>query len=633
MFRNATLGKRIGFGFAMLSVLTIAVGTTGYLGLARVLSVTEFYKNTNVIKGIVASVKEHTDQYLLYNYTEAREKQEAAGKQAFAQIEKGQRFIREMVASSALDDEEKERIGNAGREMTRYGDALNQYVASETNKIAAIQEAEKLSADVAGHIEKGALWVDDLRVAHEVLTADMSAYFNRPLESIWQRVAADLEKAKKAADEWYVKIENSDELRAVGDAIKSVGQALETALTGYHREVKDQEGYHALMIEHKGRFEKICAELDRASAEKLQRQTRSSLVWMFIIIGAALLIAVLYSFLTIRNIVERTGRIVDGVNEGTEHMITASGQVSSASQALAGAAGEQASSLEETSSSLEELASMTKQNADNAQQADILTNEAGQMVKDVSEKLAQMTRAVDDIGRNSEETSKIIKTIDEIAFQTNLLALNAAVEAARAGEHGAGFAVVADEVRALAMRSAEAAKNTNDLIGNTVNSVKEGSRLNEEVNESFKKNAEIVGKTSDLASEIAAASQEQAQGIEQINKAVAEMDKVTQQNAANAEESASASEEMRAQAEAMKDIIGSLIALVGGNRNGMKTQSKEPVADTAIRTVPKVISSGLRKALPSPAAKGGGKRLPSRDGEEVRPEEVIPMEEGDFKNF
>ncbi len=625
MFRNLTLGKRIGFGFGVLSVLMIFVGIMGYFGLTQVLGVTEFYRNTSAVKSMVASVKGETDQYLLYNYGEAREKQAAAKGRAFAQIEKGQGFIREMVESSALDEEAKNRIVEAEKELSRYRDAFNSYVTAEQNKMDAARRAGELTGGLADNIIKADFQVRDLQVAEEVLEADISAYLNRPLETYWQKITVDLEKFKKASEDWYFRVENSDELRAFGDAIKKIGADLEAVLIQYHKEVVNQDGYQALMDKHKANIEKICAQLEDSSAEQLRRQARSSLIWMAGVIGVALLIAFLYSLFAIRNIVHRTRKVADAVKEGTDQITAASGQVASSSQALAEAAGEQASSLEETSSSLEELASMTKQNADNAQQADGLTNEAKRMANDVSEKLAQMTKAVEDIGKNSEETSKIIKTIDEIAFQTNLLALNAAVEAARAGEAGAGFAVVADEVRALAMRSAEAAKNTSDLIGNTVGSVKEGARLNAEVNESFKKNAEIVGKTSDLVGEIAAASQEQAQGIEQINKAIAEMDKVTQQNAANAEESASASEEMSAQAEAMRNTLEDLIILVGESRNGKDGHS------AANR---KIIPSGFRKALPPTVLKGRERHTPAPEGrKEISPEEVIPMEEKDFKDF
>jgi methyl-accepting chemotaxis protein len=239
--------------------------------------------------------------------------------------------------------------------------------------------------------------------------------------------------------------------------------------------------------------------------------------------------------------------------------------------------------------------------------------------------MQSLTGSMKEIIAASEETSKIIKTIDEIAFQTNLLALNAAVEAARAGEAGAGFAVVAEEVRNLAMRAADAAKNTSVLIEGTVKKIKDGSNLVIKTNEAFAEVAISASKVGELVGEIAAASQEQAQGIDQINKAVAEMDKVTQQTAANAEESASASEEMNAQAEQMKHISSTLLNIIGGSANGVGNDTSVDIQ----------VKKGIRGALAAVTArKGIGKDVvPYKKAKGVRPDQVIPLEEGQFKDF
>ncbi|RPH49325.1 MAG: hypothetical protein EHM85_14235, partial [Desulfobacteraceae bacterium] len=264
-------------------------------------------------------------------------------------------------------------------------------------------------------------------------------------------------------------------------------------------------------------------QMNRDAAANTARKAEAAANFMKVFALIAMLtgvgLAMALGFLITRSTVGPIRRIISGLTEGAGQVASASGQVSSASQSLAEGASEQAASIEETSSSLEEMSSMTKQNADNATQADNLMKESKQMVATANDSMGSLTESMKEISVASEETAKIIKTIDEIAFQTNLLALNAAVEAARAGEAGAGFAVVADEVRNLAMRAADAAKNTANLIEGTVKKVKDGSALVARTNEAFGEVAASATKVAQLVSEIAAASNEQSQGIDQVNKA------------------------------------------------------------------------------------------------------------------
>jgi methyl-accepting chemotaxis protein len=270
---------------------------------------------------------------------------------------------------------------------------------------------------------------------------------------------------------------------------------------------------------------------------------------------------------------------------------------------------------------------MVKQNADNAAQAKALVTGARQVAEKVGGHMSNMVASIQEVTQSSEETGKIIKTIDEIAFQTNLLALNAAVEAARAGEAGAGFAVVADEVRNLAMRAAEAAKHTASLIENTIMTVRKSSDFTQNTLEAFKESRAISSKIAQLVDEIAAASHEQAQGIDQINKAVAEMDKVTQSTAASAEESASASEELNAQAEQMKSYVADLSAVIDGSTQksiGHQTTSRHESFNTR---------GEVRKHLALTSKPEGKREKGFTKGKVLRPEQVIPMGEGKFKDF
>ena len=355
--------------------------------------------------------------------------------------------------------------------------------------------------------------------------------------------------------------------------------------------------------------------------------------WTVLILGIlSVLVGVAVGILTTRGISGILRQEADKLSAGAEQTASASGQVSAASQMLAEGASEQAAALEETSSSLEEIASMTKRNADNAQTTKGLANAARAAADSGAGDMQKMSLAMHDIKSSSDDISKIIKTIDEIAFQTNILALNAAVEAARAGEAGMGFAVVADEVRNLAQRSAQAAKETAAKIEAAISKTSQGVQMSEKVAQSLTEIVSNVRKVDELVAEIATASKEQSDGIAQVNTAVAQMDKVVQSNAASAEESASAAQEMNSQTRVLRSVVGELLKLVG------RANALAPAGDA--REPQPAPTGAPRKPSAAPfetkCRNGHGRiSLPasmSLEAAEARKKSEIPME-GDFTSF
>ncbi len=291
-------------------------------------------------------------------------------------------------------------------------------------------------------------------------------------------------------------------------------------------------------------------------------------------------------YLLVRNIISKPiDNVVMSLNENSNCVSAAASDIASASGLLADDASGQASSIEETSASLEELSAMTKQNAENAETADKHMQGARTIVRRANESMGKLNTSMEEISKASDETSIIIKEIEEIAFQTNLLALNAAVEAARAGEAGAGFAVVSDEVRNLAMRAADAAKDTTELIQKTRERIKSGVELVADTSKDFTNVAKGADNVAVIVSEIKVASSEQAQGIEQISSVISQMEQVVQKNAFNAQSSAQASSDMNNQSDQMKEMVDELIMLVNGNEKQNKMLVK--VSSQSLLPAPK----------------------------------------------
>ncbi|MFH1034447.1 MAG: cache domain-containing protein [Pseudomonadota bacterium] len=288
-------------------------------------------------------------------------------------------------------------------------------------------------------------------------------------------------------------------------------------------------------------------------------------LWMTLALAAfVVLVLALVAALTARAVSRALTSLSGRMARAARAVAQAADGLRESSHRLADQSGAQAAALEETSSSLEETSAMTRTNAQNAARADSLMQEAKELIDKAKQAMGQLDQSMADIRQASEQTGKIVKTIDDIAFQTNLLALNAAVEAARAGEAGAGFAVVAEEVRNLAGRAAGAAKNTAGLIQETIAKVGDGSRLVQHAHQAFNEVAASALQVGELVGEIASASSEQAQGIQQITRAANDMDQATQHNAASAQESAATSAQLSAEAESLNGLVRELAGLVAG---------------------------------------------------------------------
>ncbi|HBA85720.1 MAG TPA: hypothetical protein DCZ95_16685 [Verrucomicrobia bacterium] len=335
--------------------------------------------------------------------------------------------------------------------------------------------------------------------------------------------------------------------------------------------------------ESKAVLGQLCELETTLSQAKLEvcKQFVKTAVSTFIVIFSVALIAGLFLSVTVAKKIARPLKdIISRLTSRAEQLAMSSSEISSTSQSLAQGSNEQAASLEETSASLMEMSSRTKQNADNTSQADSLMQKTKLAIDTGVGSMQRMTGSIDRIKNSTTETAKIIKTIDEIAFQTNLLALNAAVEAARAGEAGKGFAVVAEEVRNLARRSADAARNTADLIQEAQKNAEDGHAVTQEVEKALSTIQESALKVAALMGEVSTDSKGQALGIEQVGKAVSEMESVVQQTAATAEESSSTSIEISDNAQDLHGLVMELNELLEGRKNGAKV-----VASTALVAV------------------------------------------------
>ncbi len=462
-------------------------------------------------------------------------------------------------------------------ELSRTSARDTYYMVEGLVEPLAIEYARKME-------EKGPKELEHAHIAYylESATTQFRGMIRGEKNMLISLKLEDIEKFAKQPAERIVfakeKLKLAEDLLPEKDkaSMRRAADGMDAWLAVFQQEaVIMRDSYQATTLSNtsgKSHLEKVKSTLDaviQRSTELMQAdQTECQAVYssarMAMFSGSTIGIGLgaILGFLVLWKVKKTLSGVIDGLSKGSEQVSSSASQVASSGQNLASGASEQASTLEEISSSLEEMSSITRQNAPNARQANTMTS------------MSRMSQAISVIRQSSDETAKIVKTIDEIAFQTNLLALNAAVEAARAGEAGKGFAVVAEEVRNLARRSADAAKTTASLIGDSQKNAENGVSTVKETEEVLKKVAEHMQKMAHLVAEVSAASDEQSKGVDQINVAVSQLENVTQSNAATAEESASAGEELEAQSRELNQYVGSLLEVVHGS-SGVSLETVE----------------------------------------------------------
>ncbi len=636
-----TIGKKISLGFSLLLLVLVAVGIIARVSLNHASIGFNDYNGMAKDSNLAAHLQSNMGQASLEFKDFLLTNNEADIRSFNERWKKMSDFLAE-AKKDLTDPENAKRINEISAEMDEYRQGFDKVISLTAN-------AEKLFSDLNARgpaMEKGlteimlsakedsdfevGTWagfaMKDMILGRLYATKYHDTFDSKQIDQVRQQFKS-MQEMLEAIDKKLQKSESRKKLANVSEVRSEYVKIFDQMAQVFTERNKIiQESMDRVGPKIGDTLELIMLSLVSSQdqlGQRVQAENNRSVNLILTIGFAALVLGILVAFFITRGITRTVSTVVNGLSESAEQVASASVQVSSSSQQLAEGASEQAASIEETSSSLEEMASMTKQNAENSNQANQLMKTTKDIVDRAGQSMGKLTASMVEISKASEETSKIIKTIDEIAFQTNLLALNAAVEAARAGEAGAGFAVVADEVRNLAMRAAEAAKNTANLIEGTVKKVKDGSEIVDLSSKEFHEVTSSIGKSCELVDEITAASSEQAQGIEQVNKAVGEMDKVVQQNAANAEESASASEEMSAQAERMKEFVMELKELVGGSAVNGATASTARGRRTLDRLARKT-----RNALPasSTAQKADGKAVVFAEGRREKPV-LIPFDE------